>query len=354
MREFLWGFLRTVVFGAVLYLGLTSFVGAGLKPAELTGFFLLLQTMQGLVGRIEWHWNVLVREFPDIDRFLKLMENKPAVIGSEGKLDSLDDAEIEFKDVVFEYPSRPGEQVLKGLNLKIQPKKMTAIVGDSGSGKSTITKLITRLYDPKAGTISIGGKDLTELDLEHLRSQMGVVQQNPDLYNATLAENIAYGSNEKVNDKEVGKAASLARCDFISKFRAGLETFAGGHGAQLSGGQKQRIAIARGCIRDPQILILDEATSALDAQNEQLVQAEIEKTMHGRTTIVIAHRLSTIKNADEIVCMKDGEVVERGTHTDLLAREGAYANLVRKQLFEEQQKAGIADMENKSKTAVVA
>jgi len=187
------------------------------------------------------------------------------------------------------------------------------------------------------GSVLVDGHDLKALDTKYLHEQIAIVSQNPELFNASLAENIGYGVADGMHtEKQVMEAAALANCGFINTFRAGFDTFAGARGAQLSGGQRQRIAIARAAIRDPRILILDEATSALDAENEQLIQEALENIMQGRTTLVIAHRLSTIKNADEIICMKDGEVVERGTHAELMQLGKVYYNLVNKQVIDEE------------------
>eukprot|EP00111_Clytia_hemisphaerica_P005615 TCONS_00016322-protein len=245
--------------------------------------------------------------------------------------------EIIFKDVKFKYPSRPKDQVLKGLNLTIKPNQTTAIVGHSGAGKSTMAKLITRIYDPTSGSITVDGKDLRSLDLEYYRSKLAVVDQFPSLFNRQLFDNIAYGKvdSDQCTLEEVEAAGKLANCDFISKFREGYQTFAGYCGHELSGGQLQRVAIARAAIRDPKILVLDEATSSLDAENEKEVQVALEKLMKGRTVIVIAHRLSTIRNADNIVCMKDGNVVEQGTHDELIEKKGAYYNLISQQIMQE-------------------
>jgi len=333
-REFAYGILRCSIFAGILYHGMNSFKSGELTAAGLTGMYLLFQKFQDNFGRVKWHYELLVREFPDIERFVELMKAESKLTLGGVKPRTVATGEIEFKGVRFEYPSRPGEEVLKGLNLKVRPGKMTAIVGDSGAGKSTIAKLLLRLYDPKeGGQVTLDGVDLRDLDNDYLHDQICIVNQNPDLFNASLADNIGYGASVGVYDHgNMKKSAKLANCDFAGKFRAGFDTFAGAKGNQLSGGQKQRIAIARAAMRDSSVLILDEATSALDAENEKLVQEALERIMHGRTIIVIAHRLSTIKNADEIVCMKDGEVVEQGTHAALMANRSSYFNLINKQL----------------------
>jgi ATP-binding cassette subfamily B protein len=334
IREFCYGILKVGTFCAVLYQGLKIVASAGISAGGLTSFFLLFQQFQDIFGSIKWHWEVLVREFPDIDRFLSLMQEGRTLVNGMQKLADVE-GRIVFEKVRFEYPARPGEETLKGLSVEIQPRKMTAIVGDSGAGKSTITKLLMRLYDPKSGSIKLDGVDVKDLDLTHLHDQIAIVPQNPELFNCSLRDNIAYGINGDVTEAQIIEAAKLANCfGFITRLRGGFDTFAGARGTQLSAGQKQRIAIARAAIRKPKILVLDEATSSLDVENERLVQEALERIMEGRTTIVIAHRLCTIKNADEIICMKDGQLVEKGTHGALMASRGAYYHLVNKQLVE--------------------
>lgn len=348
IREFIYGMAKVATFIGVLYFalgdadadGTDGGGGTELTASKVTGFFMVFHEFQDLFGRIKWHWDLLHREFSDIERFLELLKVKSAIVDGTKDVGTLHGA-IEFKDVQFEYPSRPGEQALKGLNLKIQPNKMTAIVGGSGAGKSTVTKLLMRLYDPTAGSITIDGHDLRDLKVESLHRHIGIVNQTPDLFQGSLADNIRYGSakhavdNGEDDEAEILAAATMANCvPFIEKFRAKFDTFAGSKGGQLSGGQKQRIAIARAAIRGSSIMVLDEATSNLDAENERLVQEALENVMQGKTTIVIAHRLSTIQNADEVVCMHDGAVAERGTHAELMAKDGVYANLVKCQLLD--------------------
>ena len=334
MREFSGGISQKAVFCVALYFGLSD---ASLTSAELAGFFLLVNDLLGTFEDWRHHYHILESEFGGIERFMTLMEAKPSVVGGERRVgEDFFDGCIEFKDVRFAYPSRPGEEVLKGLNLKIAPHKVTAIVGDSGAGKSTLTKLITRLYDPAQGQVLINGVDIKELELPSLHKGIAIVDQAPTLFNSSLGDNIGYGSvSGQFSDEQVKEAAELANCNFVGKFRAGFDTFAGSGGKGLSGGQKQRLAIARAAIRNPSVLILDEATSALDAENERQVTQALETIMKGRTTLVIAHRLSTVKNADDIVCMKDGAVCERGTHAELMALGGTYANLVSKQLLDD-------------------
>jgi ATP-binding cassette, subfamily B (MDR/TAP), member 1 len=237
---------------------------------------------------------------------------------------------IRFNHVMFAYPTRPTKQVFNDLNLTIYQGQTVALVGPSGSGKSTTVGLIERFYDPIEGVLEYMGHDVKTLNVAWYRDQIGYVGQEPVLFNDTIAHNIAYGA-PGATQKEIEKAAVQANAhDFIMEFSQGYETPVGERGTQLSGGQKQRIAIARALVKNPKILIIDEATSALDSESEAVVQAAIDKLMHsrGQTVIVIAHRLSTIRNADSIVVIADGKVVENGTHDDLLSQNGRYRHLV--------------------------
>ncbi|KAM9304344.1 ATP-dependent translocase ABCB1-like [Morus bassanus] len=241
---------------------------------------------------------------------------------------------LEFQNVYFSYPSRPDVEILKGLNLKISCGQTVALVGGSGCGKSTTVQLIQRFYDPKEGTVTIDGQDIKTLNVRYLREIIGVVNQEPVLFATTITENIRYG-REDITMEEIEKATKEANAyDFIMKLPNKFETVVGERGAQLSGGQKQRIAIARALVRNPKILLLDEATSALDTESESLVQAALDKTREGRTTIVVAHRLSTVRNADLIAVFEDGVITEQGNHFKLLERKGIYYKLVNMQAIE--------------------
>ncbi|XP_059135784.1 ATP-binding cassette sub-family B member 5 isoform X3 [Peromyscus eremicus] len=234
---------------------------------------------------------------------------------------------IEFKNVSFSYPSRPSVKILKGLNLKIKSGETVALVGPSGSGKTTTVQLLQRLYDPEEGCITVDENDIRAQNVRHYREHIGVVSQEPVLFGTTIGNNIKLG-REGVSEEEMEQAAREANAyDFIVAFPKKFNTLVGEKGAQMSGGQKQRIAIARALVRNPKILILDEATSALDTESELVVQTALEKASKGRTTIVVAHRLSTIRGADTIVTMKDGMVAEKGTHAELMAKQGLYYSL---------------------------
>ncbi|CAO3594257.1 unnamed protein product [Absidia cylindrospora] len=239
--------------------------------------------------------------------------------------------EIEFRDIKFVYPTRPDITILKKLNLKVHPGQTVAFVGPSGSGKSTSISLLQRFYDPVGGDVLLDGKDLKDYNVAWLRRQIGVVSQEPVLFNMSIKQNLLMGATREVTQEEIEEACKKANCHmFITQLPEGYGTIIGGTGL-LSGGQKQRIAIARAILKNPSILLLDEATSALDTQSERLVQKALDAASADRTTIVIAHRLSTIRNADLIVVMDQGDLVEQGTHNELLAQGGVYAELVKKQ-----------------------
>ncbi|KAH6896470.1 P-loop containing nucleoside triphosphate hydrolase protein [Coprinopsis sp. MPI-PUGE-AT-0042] len=248
--------------------------------------------------------------------------------------------EITFKNVKFAYPSRPNVPVLKGLTLQFRAGRTSALVGASGSGKSTIVSLVERFYDPSEGVVELDGVNVRDLNIQWLRSQIGLVSQEPTLFGTTIRQNVAHGligtPHASLPPAEqftlIKEACIKADADsFINKLPNGYDTMVGERGFLLSGGQKQRIAIARAILSDPKVLLLDEATSALDSRNEGIVQDALDKAAAGRTTITIAHRLSTVKKADDIFVLGDGELLERGTHTELLHLNGAYARLVKAQ-----------------------
>ncbi|KAI8339773.1 p-glycoprotein [Choanephora cucurbitarum] len=241
--------------------------------------------------------------------------------------------EIIFRHVQFKYPARPDVTILKDFNLKIKAGTTVAFVGPSGSGKSTSVQLLQRFYDPVRGKVTLDGRNIKDLNVQWLRQQIGVVSQEPVLFNMSIRQNLMMGNTDSdVTPEDIVIACKKANChSFIKQLPRGYDTLVGEHGGMLSGGQKQRIAIARAIIKDPAILLLDEATSALDTQSERLVQKALDKASADRTTIVIAHRLSTIRNADLIVVMQKGEIIEQGTHAELLSKGGMYSDLVKKQ-----------------------
>ena len=240
---------------------------------------------------------------------------------------------IKYDSVSFSY--NENEPVLKQVSFEVKPGDVIAVVGPSGAGKSTLLDLLPRFYDPQHGKITVDGVDIRDLSFASLRGMMGIVTQETYLFNDTIRNNIAYGL-ENVSDSRVIDAATMANAhEFISQFERGYDTVVGNRGVMLSGGQRQRLAIARALLKDPQILIFDEATSSLDTESEILVQQAIERLMEGRTTLVIAHRLSTIRHADRILVLSEGEIVEQGTHAELMRYNGLYARLYSMQFRED-------------------
>ncbi|MBN3305635.1 MDR1 protein, partial [Amia calva] len=265
-----------------------------------------------------------------------LLDRVPAIDNESeaGEKPDMFEGNVCFDDVLFRYPSRPDVQVLQGLSLQVQKGQTLALVGSSGCGKSTTIQLLERFYDPLGGTVMLDKHDVKELNIHWLRAQMGIVSQEPVLFDCSLAENIAYGDNSRaVRREEILEAAKAANIhSFIEGLPQKYETQAGDKGTQLSGGQKQRVAIARAIVRNPKILLLDEATSALDTESEKIVQEALDKAREGRTCIIVAHRLSTIQNADRIAVFQDGKLAEQGTHQQLLAKQGVYHSLVTAQM----------------------
>lgn len=257
-------------------------------------------------------------------RFLEVKETIPEIKDHPHAHDlRVSAGQIEYKDIYFSYSE--GEEVLHGLNLKVEPGSTLALVGQSGGGKTTICSLLMRFYEPDSGCILIDGQDISEVTQSSLRNSIGLVQQDVYLFDGTICDNISYGNPDADFDQIYQAAKKAQILDFIESLPEGFNTIVGERGTRLSGGQKQRIAIARVFLKNPKILILDEATSALDNESERYVQESLTELAKGRTTLIIAHRLSTIKNADEIVTISGGRVVERGSHEELLAKNDTYA-----------------------------
>ncbi len=336
-RGSFFAFVITCVFGSVfflLFLMVRAVIFGEMQPEEFGRFMMLALFVAGSLGGLAEQVASIQRALGATDRVFELIDGNIEDIDlyAQGKNELGKSGQIEFKNVGFTYPTRPDFIVLKDISFKANIGETVALVGSSGSGKSTIASLISRFYDPTQGEVLIDGKNSKDYSLTELRSKIALVPQDVILFAASIKENIAYG-RPNATDAEIEEAARKANAfDFIDSFPDKFNTLVGERGIQLSGGQRQRIAIARAVLKNPSILILDEATSSLDSESEHLVQEALEKLMVGRTSIVIAHRLSTIRNADKIVVLQKGVVLETGTHSELMKNEnGLYQKLSRMQ-----------------------
>jgi ABC-type multidrug transport system fused ATPase/permease subunit len=337
-RGSFFAFVMVFVFGSVFFILWQMLyalkINETIKPAEFGRFLMLSLFVAGSLGGLPEQIASIQRALGATDRVFELIdgevENIDLISGNVQPKPSR--GEIEFKNVSFNYPSRPDFEVLRSISFKANSGETVALVGSSGSGKTTIASLVLRFYDPIAGSVEIDGVNSREISLTELRKKIALVPQDVILFAGTIKENIAYGK-ANATEAEIEEAAKKANAyDFIESFPDKFNTLVGERGIQLSGGQRQRIAIARAVLKDPSILILDEATSSLDSESEHLVQEALEKLMVGRTSIVIAHRLATIRNADKIVVLQKGVVLETGTHAELMQNEnGLYQKLSRMQ-----------------------
>ncbi|NQT49116.1 ABC transporter ATP-binding protein [Candidatus Kuenenbacteria bacterium] len=330
---FLANFFRENIIGVgkiiiIIIGGYLAYLGE-ITPGELVLFISVSTGTYYSMYALTRTFDQLMNAKVAVERMLKVLNSKDEIKVDENPIKLQVKGAIEFKNVSFDY----GEgKVLKNIDLKIKPGEIVALVGPSGGGKSTLAKLLYRYYDVQHGSILIDDEHIEKLDLKSYRSQLGIVDQDIDVFNETVSGNIAYG-NPKASLKQIKDAAKIANADeFIKKFKKKYNTLVGERGVKLSGGQKQRIGIARAILVDPKILILDEATSSLDAGSEKMIQEAIQRVIKNRTTIVIAHRLSTIKNADRIVVLDNGRINQVGTHKQLLAQGGIYKNLVKLQI----------------------
>jgi len=323
----------------VLWLGSRRVVAGQMTIGELVAFNAYLTMLGWPMIAFGWVSNLLQRGMASWKRLLEVLDVQPAVSDGEANdaIQSID-GEVEFRNLTFSFGDAV---VLRGVSFKVLRGTTTAIVGATGSGKSTVLGLLPRLHEPPAGTVLIDGVDVRQIPLHVLRGAIGFVNQEPFLFSTTLAENITFGARASQGDRErVSEAAAIARLDKdLAQFPEGYETTVGERGITLSGGQKQRVAIARALVIDPKILVLDDALSAVDTHTEEEILDRLSGVMSQRTAIIVSHRVSTIRGADQIVVLHEGRVAERGTHDELIRRDGFYADLYRKQLLEEELKA---------------
>ena len=333
------GFVSFIIFAlfggivGVVWFGARLVAEGDLILADLLTFIFYTAFIGGSVGGLGDIYAQLQKTIGASDRILEILEdpsemdvtlteNKPPI--AFGK--------IEIQDVHFSYPSRPSVEILKGISITIEPGQKVAIVGTSGTGKSTLAQLMMRFYQPNAGTIRMGGHNIQDMDVLTWRKMVALVPQEVLLFGGTIRENIAYGKPD-ATEEEIHQAAELAYAkEFVEAFPEKWDTLVGERGVKLSGGQRQRIAIARAILKNPHLLLLDEATSALDSESEKWVQSALEELMKNRTSLIIAHRLSTIRSADQILVMEHGKIVEAGTHEILMAKkQGVYQKMVKLQ-----------------------
>jgi ABC-type multidrug transport system fused ATPase/permease subunit len=332
-------FIIFCLFGAIVFiiwrgLLLTQGPNPELSSEGFFQFIMFTMMMGAAVGSVPELYASIQKAIGATENLMTILEEKSEQELHSGKTKPEISGEVEFDQVSFSYPQRNDVEVLNKVSFSAKKNQTIALVGPSGSGKSTVASLILRFYEPVNGGIKFDEVPAEEIDTEHLRGHMAIVPQDVILLGGTIRENILFGKPDATEEQIIDAAKKANAWEFISSFPEGLETQVGDRGIQLSGGQKQRIAIARAIIKNPTILILDEATSALDSQSERLVQEALDNLMKGRTSFVIAHRLSTIKNADLILVLQNGIIVEQGTHESLVSAEGTYAKLVSLQTVE--------------------
>lgn len=323
------GFAGAAGFALVLWVGGSLVLTGKMSSGELVGFLLFLHMFYAPIGQLHGLNQMMQSARAAGERVFDILdtpEERSAQTGGAALREPVR-GEVVFEGVNFSYSE--GKTALQDINLHAKPGQMIALVGPTGAGKSTVVNLLPAFYEATSGRIAIDGQDIRDVSLESLREHISVVSQEPFLFNGTLRENILYGKIE-ATDAELNAAAKAANChEFISRLPDGFDTSVGERGVKLSVGEKQRVSIARALLKNAPILILDEATASVDTATERLIQEALEHLMAGRTSFVIAHRLSTIRKADQILVLRQGEIIERGTHDELLSREGLYAKLSR-------------------------
>jgi ABC-type multidrug transport system fused ATPase/permease subunit len=333
------GFVSFVIFAlfggivGVVWYGAALVAQGDLILADLLTFIFYTAFIGGSVGGLGDIYAQLQKTIGASDRILEILGDPSEIdLTRDSSASAVTFGQIKVQDLEFSYPSRPSVQIIKGINFTIEPGQKVAIVGTSGTGKSTLAQLLMRFYEPNAGSISLGDRAIADIDITEWRKMVALVPQEVLLFGGTIRENIAYGK-PGATQEEIESAAELAYAkEFVESFPEKWDTMVGERGVKLSGGQRQRIAIARAILKNPKFLLLDEATSALDSESEKWVQSALEELMKNRTSLIIAHRLSTIRSADLIIVMEEGKIVESGSHEDLMKKKsGIYQNMVKLQ-----------------------
>ncbi|NOT36675.1 MAG: ATP-binding cassette domain-containing protein [Saprospiraceae bacterium] len=340
MRGLFFIFIITVLFGGlffILWQGAIMVQENKMAVGDLFSFIVYTGVIGGAIAGIGNLYSTLAGSIGATERIQEILDNDSEIkISDDSGIEHVKiNGDVEFKNVSFSYPGRADIEVLKNINLRISKGQRIALVGSSGAGKSTIISLLMRFYEVKTGELMVDGKKISDYNLTSFRKNIAIVPQEILLFGGTIKENILYGKPDASHEEVVDAARKSNAFEFIESFPEKFETIVGERGIKLSGGQRQRIAIARAILRNPAILILDEATSSLDAESERTVQSALDNLMYNRTSIIIAHRLSTIRQADCIFVLKSGEIVESGTHDELLQLEkGFYRHLISLQLEE--------------------